>query len=219
MVYRRKYRKRTKRPYRKRAYRKRRRPRSNTGYLATRQVEVKTITLPPNQLETIHQEAFRISDLPQLSTFAKLFDQYRIAKVNVRIFPTTYTAPTDNNRLLFASSIDLDGGIISTFSDLMQIANTRLSPWCPDVTKSVKSITLVPRYRNNIIEDASDPLNVTYAQTIGNRKSWIDLADQGLTQHFGLNLGWLASSATGTLNEPQDIQFVTTYYIQFRKVR
>lgn len=204
--------------YRPRFVKYRRKPSTRTGFLAVRATEIKEITLADNVQEHIHQEAFRIADIPSILSYTPLFDQYRIRKVTVKLYPTTRTDPTQNNRMTFCSSIDLDGGQIGQFSQLTECSNARLSIWAPDVGTAQKSITLVPRYKNYIVKDASDPLNLTFATTVGKRGSWIDLADRGQTQHFGLNLGWMSTTG-GELNFTQDVRFVTTYHIEFRKIR
>jgi len=73
-----------------------------------------------------------------------------------------------------------------------------------------------PRTRDALVRDICNNVPVL-STALGNSKQWIDLGDRGRTEHFGLNVGWYFGNAQ--LNAPQELNMITTYYIQFRKVR
>jgi len=218
MAYYRKRKRSGRKPKARKRHRKKRNPSSRTGFLKVRATELKDLTLPIGITDLVHQEAFRIADIPSILSYTPLFDQYRIKKVNIKLFPTTRTDATQNNRMTFCSSIDLDGGPVAVFSQLTECSNAKLSCWAPDVKTSQKSITVYPRFKNVIVKDVSDPQNILYSATLGRKGAWIDLADKGQTVHYGVNMGWLATT-NGSLNFAEDVQFIITYDIEFRKIR
>lgn len=196
-----------------------------TGFLSVQQKVLDTSFQIPGGLNPtgiIKKYEFKAEDITQWSTMSQLFDQYRINGVKLTFLPTTYSAPTQNQSGTFASSIDLDGdNTISTFPQLLQCSNTKTSPWSgTGGLTPYKSVFLRPRCHDAIITD----LDATTGQPSGfnaglaNRKQWLDISDRGKTVHYGLNVGWYFG-ASGDLNEPQELQVVITYYVQFRKVR
>jgi len=227
MPYRRKY-ARKKAPFRKRRYRKRSGLRNKTsprtGYLNTQQKVLQTDLIPAGIAPTgiIKKFSFEAVDIPQWTTFASLFDQYRITGVKMTFLPTTNTNDQNNPGGTFATSIDLDGDSqISSFSDLLQCANTRTSPWSTAGGMTpYKKIFLRPRVHDALITER-DPITgqpVSFSNALGFRKQWIDIADKGTTTHYGLNVGWYFGNSA-LLSNPVELNIMLTYYIQFRKIR
>ncbi len=195
-----------------------------TGFLSVQQKVLDTsFTIPggPNPTGIIKKYSFKAADITQWSTMSQLFDQYRINGIKLTFLPTTFTGPTQNQSGTFASSIDLDGdNVISTFPQLLQCANTRTSAWSgTGGLTPYKKIFLRPRAHDAMITELdATGQPASFSNALASRKQWIDISDRGLTTHYGLNVGWYFG-ASGLLNEPQELQVVITYYIQFRKVR
>ncbi|AXH75401.1 MAG: capsid protein [Cressdnaviricota sp.] len=197
-----------------------------TGFLSIRQKEFLSYTIPAGPLPNgfVRQLSFNIQSLPNFAALNRLFDQYRIFAVAGSLTPHTNTDDTINPGQSYIQSIDLDGGPVANYDTILQCANAKQSPWCTaGGMVPMKKFFLRPRFLNTIVVDPGDPAAVppvppTYSQTLGNRKAWIDLADNGLTEHYGMNFGWRTASPVG-LNVEQTVNVALTFYLQFRKVR
>jgi len=208
---------------RRKAYRKKRGAKTGvkTGFLKVIQkVLSQSIELPsgPSPTGIVEKLKFEIADIPQFSTYSALFDQYRLTGVKVTLLPTTNTNDTANVGGSFIWSIDLDGDTtITTFDDILQCSNSHTSPWSSTGGMTpYKKMFVRPRTRDALVRDICNNVPVL-STALGNSKQWIDLGDRGRTEHFGLNVGWYFGNAQ--LNAPQELNMITTYYIQFRKVR
>lgn len=201
-------------------------PTNKTGFLSLRQKEFLTYVIPAGPLANGHIEqlSFNINSLPNFAALARLFDQYRIVAVAGSLTPHTNTDDTINPGQSYIQSVDLDGGKLINYDSILQCSNAKQSPWTTaGGMKPYKKFFLKPRYLNTIIVDPGDPAAVppvppVYSQALANRKSWIDLADNGMTQHYGMNFGWRTASPVG-LNVEQTVNVAITFYLQFRKVR
>jgi hypothetical protein len=136
--------------------------------------------------------------------------------------PTTATPDADivNPSGTFATSIDLDGdNIITTFPQLLECANSRTSAWSSQGGLTpYKKVFVRPRCHDALITDLdATGQPSTFSAGLASRKQWLDVSDRGLTEHYGLNVGWYFG--LGTLNADQELNVIFTYYIQFRKVR
>lgn len=206
----------------RRKYRNRRRARTSvkTGYLKVIQKVLTQELIPAAAYPTGHvvKRHYEIAEIPQFMTYSSLFDQYRITGVKTTFLPTTATNDQFNPGATFISSIDLDGdNTITTFDDILQCSNSKTSPWSSAGGMTpYKSVFLKPRNRDALIRDISNGVP-TLSTTLGPRSAWIDLGDRGSTEHYGLITGWYFGTAQ--LLHDIDINVVTTYYIEFRKVR
>lgn len=192
-----------------------------TGFLKVIQkVLSQEITLPntPEPNGIVRKLKFEIADIPQFTTYSQLFDQYRLTGVKVTLLPTTNTNDSGNPGGTFIWSVDLDGDTqISTFDDILQCSNSHTSPWSTTGGMTpYKKMFVRPRTRDALVRDICNNVPVL-STALGYAKQWIDLGDRGRTEHFGLNIGWFIGNTQ--LGSPQEINMVTTYYIQFRKVR
>lgn len=192
-----------------------------TGFLKVIQKTLsQEIVLPatPQPTGFVQKLKFEIADIPQFATYSQLFDQYRLTGVKVTLLPTTNTNDTHNPGGSFIYSIDLDGDThISTFDDILQCSNSHTSPWSTAGGMTpYKKMFVRPRTRDALVRDICNNAPV-FATALGDSKQWIDLGDRGLTEHFGLNLGWYFGNTQ--LGYEQELNMITTYYIQFRKVR
>lgn len=197
-----------------------------TGSLTIRQKEFGTIvlgdpTLPfPQNIPTgiYHQQKFSIENIGNLAEVTRLFDQYRINAVSYTLLPTANTDAATQNGFTFSSSIDLDGGglVPQTIPNMLARANAKTSPWTATGGMTpYRKIYLKPRWANLLVNDVSGGV-VQTARGLGNRKQWIDIAYPEV-EHHGLDLLWFNS--LNRINAPQYVDVITTYYLQFRKVR
>lgn len=198
------------------------RTRVRTGYLPMVQKDLtESFQIPagPYPNGYIKQFKFSIENIQNLAEVTRLFDQYRIRAVSVRLMPQSNTNDTVNPSMTFCSSIDLDGGGVANFDALIACSNAKTSNWSSAGGNIAgKTIYLKPRFRNvHVVDPTTVP--VTYGQNIGRKNAWLDLADGGTTDHFGLNVGFLPGSATATLGFAVWVNVIITYYIEFRKIR
>lgn len=210
------YKKRRPRRYR-RKMRIKRLPNTSTGYFSVKQKEITTLTIPNGPMPTgfVQQIDFSLTNMANIAEYRRLFDQYRLCAVKYTLLPTTNTNDQTNQGMTFCSSIDLDGGVApTTFPLLLERANSKTSPWSTAGGMTpYKKIYLKPRWANQLV---ADPTTGATATGLGNRKQWLDLANPDVVHH-GLHLGWFNGAAT--LNAPQIVNVVISYYVQFRKVR
>lgn len=200
-------------------------PTKKTGFLPVKQKTLeKSFVIPagtyPNGYPV--QFAFNIKNLQNLAALTRLFDQYRICGVSVKMFPQTNTDDTTNQALTLGTSIDLDGGALTTWNELIQCSNTKITNWSSaGGAVAHRSIYLKPRYRSvHVVDPTTAP--VTFGYNMGATKRWLDLADQGETDHYGLNCIWLPpldNLGNRNLNANMSVTVVETYYVQFRKLR
>jgi len=200
-------------------------PTKRTGFLPIKQKTLeKSFVIPagahPNGYPI--QFAFNIKNLQNLPALARLFDQYRICGVSIKMFPQTNTNDTINQSLTLGTSIDLDGGALTTWNELIQCSNTKITNWSSaGGAVAHRAIYLQPRYRSvHVVDPTTAP--VTFGYNMGSKKRWLDLADNGETDHYGLNCIWLPpfdSAGDRTLNADVSVTVVETYYVQFRKLR
>lgn len=197
----------------------RRKPASKrTGFLSLQQKENFTYTIPAGPLPNgfVRQLTFNIAALPNFVEFDRLFDQYRICAVAGTLTPHTNTNDTINPGQTFIQSIDLDGQLATQYDQILACSNAKQSPWTSTGGMvPMKKFYLKPRFLNNILQTINPDV---YSRTLGRPGAWIDLADNGLTTHYGMNFGWRTASPVG-LNVEQTVNVSLTYYLQFRKVK
>ncbi len=196
-----------------------------TGFLNVQQKELDTsfvLEAQPTPTGVIKKYNFQAANLTQWSTFASLFDQYRINGIKMTFLPTTAAsdATVTNPGATFAWSVDLDGdNQITTFPELLECSNAHTSAWTSQGGLTpYKKIFLRPRAHDALITslDATGQ-PATFSNGLAARKQWIDVSDRGLTTHYGLNVGWYFGNET--INFDQHLNVIITYYMQFRKVR
>lgn len=223
MPYRRKY---ARKPRRRKRYNRRRKRastfRPKTGYLKVIHHEIMMKTLPAGSapLGLVDSEIFDIQFLPNISEYQRLFDMYRIKAVKLKYTPLTNTDDEVNQGMLFVSSVDHDGAVLPTsFAEILQRTNAKVSPWTPGLTKNpTKTITIKPRSRTVVagIEDPSAPGVLVPAYAMTTKNQWLDLSNPSVPHH-GLITGW--QMPTGVLNAEQIHAIDVTYVVEFRGIR
>lgn len=225
MPYRKPYR-RKRRPYRKRRYRKK--PRisrnmRNTGFLSTKQKTESYVIVPSGTLPGGGHGvgfSFSLADIPQAVTFQKLFDQYRITGVALKMLPMTSfnTGATNPSvRLLHYTDLD-DANAPSLYSDVIQRSNLKDTMLIAGSARTVNSFVR-PRWLNATYATSIVPGGGT-GYTLGKRSQWIDTVDDQVP-HFGKKyfFNTNTNATPGGLAVPINVLFTITYYIQFKGLK
>lgn len=146
---------------------------------------------------------FRASDLPQMnSTFAALYDQYRIDEIRVTCQPqyndAYYNGTLTSFYLMNYTAVDFDDSTaLTNLTDIFQYDNVQIhepyKPW---------SVTLKPRIA---VPSGTGFVNIPV--------EWVDMADITV-QHYGLK-GFFQS----TTSIANFYYFIVEYVISMRSVR
>jgi len=140
--------------------------------------------------------SFLLSFLPQYTSLTAVFDQYRIAMIEIWIIPTyqDYAGGNSNSRYLTVIDYD-DDTTPTTTTSLLSYSN------CTD-TSAYTGVyrKFVPHVQSS---GPSAALNVT--------APWIDSGTPSV-KHFGLKCGMFTSNVTSSLN------LKTRYTVEFRNV-
>lgn len=226
MVYRKRPYRRKRRPYRKRRYRKKRTivPRNlrNTGFLSTKQKTESYVIVPSGTLTGGGHGvgfSFSLADIPQAVTFQKLFDQYRISGVAIKMMPMTSTGVTVNPSLRLLHYTDLDdANAPSLYSDVIQRSNIKDRMIPVGNVRPINSY-LRPRWLNAAYATSIVPGGGT-GYTLGNRSTWIDTVDDQVP-HFGYKyfFNTTTNATPGGLAVPMNVLFTITYYLQFKGLK
>lgn len=214
--------------YRKRIYRRwRRKPRiqrnlRNTGFLSTKQKTESYVIVPAGTLAGGGHGvgfSFSLADIPQAVTFQKLFDQYRISGVSIKLMPMTSTGVTQNPsiRLLHYTDLD-DANAPSLYSDVIQRSNLKNRMLIAGDAKPISSY-IRPRWLSAAYATSIVPGGGT-GYTLGAHKAWIDTVDDQVP-HFGYKYFFnTTNNATpGGLVDPVNVLFTITYYLQFKGLK
>lgn len=158
--------------------------------------------------------AFTLADLPQVSTFSSMFDQYRFEKVKLRFFTrnsyvTTRASNSPNQALpLVFVAIDRDDSSApSLLSDLQQYDNCVCAP----ATTSV-DVDLVPSITPSVFASgAFSGYEVKRSDQV-----WIDIANTSVP-NYGVKFGITALQVSSTDTWAWDVQ--AWYTVSFRNTR
>lgn len=156
-------------------------------------------------------QVFRLTDVPNVTEFTSLYDQYQIKGVRVKLMPKfdtatqtgTGTIPTAQhvmNRVFSALDYD-DNTAVTAVSDLTQYQNMRQTKGTRDHVRYFK-----PR----CLSEAYGGLGTTHYMPKANQ--WIDTSNPG-TPHYAIKWGITQCA----LNLSYDMQI--DYYLAFKNVR
>jgi len=141
--------------------------------------------------------------IQQFSTFASVFDQYRIRELEVWLEPTSLTGAFDVGQFKWASYIDYDDSATpASFAEVYSYSNCK-------VTNTANSHYW--RFRPKIAVAAYQAAFTGYKNDTAD---WID-CNSGSVQHYGVKGGINAT----TSNDQFIITGTVRTHIQFRNVR
>lgn len=155
---------------------------------------------------------FTLNDLPQVTAFTGLYDQYKITKVKVSFIPMVTqnavisTAAEVSNPGLFGTVIDYDdNNALTTFAQYEEYQNFKFQP-------CISTKTMTRTFRPHI---AIAAYQSSFAGFGNKANMWLDCASPTI-QHYGLK--FYADPYASTL-VPQTWQIMATYWLSFRNVR
>lgn len=160
---------------------------------------------------------FSLSDLPQASSFATIFDAYKIEKVELRFIPDANELPSASN-LGSATTATAKGEFMNTAIDfddsnapssLAQILEYETFQVSPPYREH--KVVLRPRVAREIFDGV-----VTTAYEQPDKEVWLDIAQTGIP-HYGVK-GYIQSA--GTSNNIQNVwRIYATYHVSCKQVR
>jgi len=195
---------------------------SKVGYLSIAQKQPSVGTsIGPGAFPAggiVKNTSFTIDTLPNLPSFTKLFDQYRISKIKMVFTSVTSPHTSGNQSYNLAVVTDVDGGTIAQYNDLLQYPGCKTYSVDEQKTRVTKWIT--PKIVNLI---SGGPDTAGTGQVLANQlgsNRWVDFAKYpdaaGHIPHYGIKWGFMG---TGPLNNASFWDIDITYYLQFRQVR
>lgn len=152
--------------------------------------------------------AFRLNELPGVTDFTNLFDQYCITKIVLKFFPcgtevsaseiTSYTAP----RITIAQDFD-DITTPLTESELLEMKGHRTYQFTKPITHVIKPAINAEVYRSGITSSYSPKWN-----------QWIDCATVDVP-HYGIKTWCQQDSGAATFR----YRIFMTFYFKMKGVR
>lgn len=160
---------------------------------------------------------FSLSDLPQASSFATIFDAYRIDKVELRFIPDADELPSASS-LGAASTAVAKGEFLNTAIDfddstapssLAQILEYETFMVSPPYRE--QKVVLKPRVAREIFDGV-----ITTAYEQPESEIWLDIAQTGIP-HYGVK-GYI-QSAGASANIQNVWRLYATYHVSCKQVR
>jgi len=208
------------RAWRRKRYRKRRIARAVvnktgiTGKAGTHLVRQKvydTYQIPAGGIPFYLNKTFQLSDLPQYTTFTRLYDEYCIYAVSHKIILNSNTAIDINQNLQLGYVLnERDASAFpATWSEFMERAAVKIKSLYPSGRNACQATMYIkPRPLTQLYESTTST-----GYKINNRKVWCDMGDPTVP-HYGLLYGF--NNGIETLNYPIDVTVITTYYLGFK---
>jgi len=168
----------------------------NRPYRFAQMVDYGTLVTTSAGGQTFGATSFKLNDLTQASSFQAIFDQYRIASVEIWVNTTSTTGIP--NPPAYVAVIDYDDAVVpSNITQLLQYTN------CAEVP-------LTNGVYYHIIPHATATLNSgSGVETLPH--PWINSATPAVL-HYGLKVGSYATSTT------YQIQARARFHVEFRNV-
>lgn len=156
---------------------------------------------------------FQLSDLDQVSTFADLYDMWRIDKIVMNFMPvyncnppivegTAGTGTKTGGGLLFTAKDYTNGDAPTSAQDVIQYQTVK---WTPSYEPHWRSIKPQPIFE---VEGVVQPL-------VNNKNVWYS-TDDTTGAYAGIKVAYVPSPISGV---EQRFQIVTTYHLSFKNVK
>jgi len=148
---------------------------------------------------------FLANDLPEISSYANIFDQYRITQILLQFLPTITAAVPSATASNFApviyTAIDYDdNGTPSSLATVLNYSNTRFYSPGQRFKIAFRPHAAIAGYTG------------TFGAFVNVPAPWIDAASL-TTQHYGIKYAMPSASFVSSW------QLIASYTIQFRNVR
>lgn len=149
--------------------------------------------------------SFNIASLPNVATFAALYDEYRIAAVKVRFVSLSSQTVPGNVCGVMYHALDYDDAAVPTIGSITSLQTCKATP-------SNRSFV---RYFKPKVQTATF-VGAGSAVTGSPHRGWINFTSTGQTVlHYGLKVFMDYPSLT---TNSQDYSIIVTYYLAFRNV-
>jgi hypothetical protein len=177
---------------------------------------------------------FTLNDLPQVTTFTSLFDQYRIDQVEISFIPMAEITMTPQSVFTAAGTFNQPAnpatqaaglyGTVVDFDDAAALANIsaymEYSNWQPGQVASLKTHTR--KFRPHV---AYNVYGAGAFGAFGNQTTpWVDCSSPAV-QHYGVKFyadkQFNSGAADGSTAQvyPQTWRIIGKYWLSFRNVR
>jgi hypothetical protein len=156
---------------------------------------------------------FQLSDLDQVSTYADLYDMWRIDKIIMNFTPVYNCNPPVSSGALGAGTVT-GGGLLFTAKDYTngdsptnaaEVIQYQTVKWTPSYEAHWRSIKPQPFFE---VEGVVQPL-------VNNKNVWFSTNDTTGT-YAGIKLAYVPSPVSGV---EQRFAVVTTYHLSFKNVK
>jgi len=161
-------------------------PDNNAVFRVMQSYETTGFHISSASVATFSAAQFQIGFLDQISPLTSVFDQYRIALVEVWLTPRVNTVgqSSGNNAGLFHSVIDYDDATaLSTVAQANDYANVMVSSGC---------VGHYRRFKPHIAMAAYSGVFTSFANVTS---PWIDAASATVS-HYGLKTAWTSADST-----------------------
>lgn len=163
------------------------------------------VTIVASNVEQFGELVFKLSDLPQLSTFTSLYDRYRITKVEVQFRPSAVQLATDSTANIvpdMATAIDLNSnGTPTSFNQVLEYGTGLLSNATATVVRAFQPCNLLQIYKTGV--------STGYATA----RPWLSCSDSTIP-YYGVV--WALGSTNAT---DYNIYVDVRYFISFKDLK
>jgi hypothetical protein len=175
----------------------------NKVYRIVRDFTTATWFQTSTTIEVDQAQGFSMTNVPDVSNFSSLFDQYRIALIEAWILPwDSNTAAVGEIPGLLASVVDYDDATSTSYAQLMEYQNVLIGHTTQAHYRKFVPHVAVAAYGSGVF--------TSFANEVA---PWIDMASTGVT-HYGLKVA--CNVGTGT---QRSFDLVCRFTIDLRNVR
>jgi len=155
----------------------------NKPYKIIQEIYVQNAVATSTTLEVFTGFQFNVNALPQLSTLAALFDQYRIARVEFWLIPNGTASSVTG---LYSTAIDYDDSTsLTTYNQILSYQNVVTTQ--PDTGQ----------YRSFVPHVAVASYSGAFTSFANETAPWIDAASPSV-QHYGVKFGSTPTSVVAS---------------------
>jgi hypothetical protein len=145
---------------------------------------------------------FGLIQLNQAASFIAIFDQYRLAMVEVTFLPEITIAAPTQSAPLFYTAVDLDDSTAVTIAQIQDYSGVQET-----IALKVHKHTFVPHI-------AVAAYSGAFTSFANEEAPWIDVASSSV-QHYGVKYGFAAEPSAASFGYYIRVR----YHFQFRNVR
>lgn len=158
--------------------------------------------------DTLGAYSFRLADLPNAADLVKMFDYYRIDKVQIHFIPDASNIPTvggaavQKRCYLYTAKDYNDATTPTLITDVMQYQTCKFTPYLEKHVRSIKPQT--------------QATNVDGTVSIANNSSWVSTGSPNV-KWYGLKVGISANGNSAGSVQSYIVHCV--YYLSFKNIQ